>query len=679
MENNEYKFTNSLINESSPYLLQHAHNPVNWHAWNEETLKKAKDENKMILVSIGYSACHWCHVMEHESFEDTAVANVMNEHFICIKVDREERPDVDQVYMDAVQAVSGRGGWPLNCFALPDGRPFWGGTYFPKDQWVEILLNVDKLFRTQYENLEQQAANITEGLTKNQFLNEKIAGEVLFTPETTDDMVNVMAGRFDKKNGGSNGAPKFPMPNNYLFLLESYAYSKNDNILDHLNLTLAKMAEGGIYDQVGGGFARYSVDERWHVPHFEKMLYDNAQLVSLYSKAYQQTKNPYYRQVLEETLEFVKRELTGPDGGFYSALDADSDGEEGKFYVWTTDEIRQLIPENTDLVIEYFGIDKDALWENGNNVLIKAAEITDLAKKYSMSLDKVESIIRDTKHKLLAERAKRVRPGLDDKMLTSWNALMINAYVDASFVTEENEYLDIAISNGKLLLRNLRKSDGGLFHSYKHGKATIDGFLEDYAFVMEAFINLYQATADESWLYETKSLADYTFDHFYDEPSKMFYFTSNDSKDLITRKIDVTDNVIPAANSSLANSLLKLSLLFEETRYRKASEEMLKNVLDNLSKYPTAFSNWGILYLKLAYSYSTVVIAGPEAKKRAKELQARFLPNVLFAYATNKSELPVFESRFKDNETIIYVCLGSECKLPVYSTEEALLLIFENN
>ncbi len=672
MENPEHKYTNSLINESSPYLLQHAHNPVDWHPWNEETLEKAKAENKMIIVSIGYSACHWCHVMEHESFEDEEVAKIMNENFICIKVDREERPDVDQVYMDAVQMIGGRGGWPLNCFALPDGRPFWGATYFPKDQWKKILENMVLLYETQHSKLEQQAKDITEGISSNHFLNDKLVEPSPFQKEDADGMAAVLAGKVDRKYGGSNGAPKFPMPNNYLFLLEHYFHSKDENILKKIELTLDKMGAGGIYDQIGGGFARYSVDEKWHVPHFEKMLYDNAQLVSLYAKAYMLTGKEEYRRIVEESLTFVQNELQCPEGGFYSALDADSEGEEGKFYVWQSHEIDVLFPKNKEIIVEYFGIDKEAYWEEGNNVLIKNSDIADLAEKFGMDKKNVNAIITDAKQTMMDHRAKRIRPGLDDKILTSWNALMIKAYVDAYYVSSNKNYLDIAISSGDFLLKHTRTDDGGLYHTHKNGTSSITGFLEDYAALIEALISLYQATFNEKWILEAKSLADYSIEHFYSEESGMFYFTSDLSSDLIARKMEVTDNVIPSSNSTMANALFDLGLLLEIKQYREIAESMIQNVVDNLKKYPQAFSNWGRLYLKYAYPYSTFVITGPEAMETASALHKIYHPDIMIAVAPDESDLPIFKNRFKGKETLIYVCIGTECLLPVTSIDKAM-------
>jgi len=672
MENPEHKYTNSLINESSPYLLQHAHNPVDWHPWNENTLKKAKEENKLILVSIGYSACHWCHVMEHESFEDEEVAKIMNENFICIKIDREERPDVDQVYMDAVQIISGRGGWPLNCFALPDGKPFWGATYFQRDQWVGILENIVLLSQTQLKKLEQQAEDIFAGISKTSFINLSANEISEYKISDTDEMAYILGNRIDRENGGFQGAPKFPMPNNFLFLLKYYFYSKNPEAKELVELTLDKMAKGGIYDQIGGGFARYSVDDHWHVPHFEKMLYDNAQLVSLYSEAFKASKNNSFEKVIKETLEFVQGELTSPEGGFYSALDADSEGVEGKYYVWQKEEFDKIVGDKSEILSAYFGMSEDAYWEDGNNVLIKNQSITDLAIKYQRSHEEVVQIIEEGKRKLFKERENRIRPGLDDKILTSWNALMLNGFVDAFFATKKNQYLEVAISNGEFLLKNLKQSDSGLYHNYKNETATIPGFLDDYAFVIKAFINLYQATFDEIWLIEARNFADYVFEHFYEKQSGMFYYTSDKGTDVIARKIEITDNVIPASNSSLANSLLKLGLYFEDMKYRQTAERMLSNVSEKLKEYPSAFSNWGMLFLKFVYSYSTFVVSGPEAKQKAKEVQNHYLPNVLVAGSQKGSLLPIFKNRYVANETLIYVCIGNECKLPVKTVNEAI-------
>jgi uncharacterized protein YyaL (SSP411 family) len=671
MRNKEH--TNQLISETSPYLLQHAHNPVNWHAWNDQTLKKAKEENKPIIVSIGYSACHWCHVMEHESFEDEEVANLMNDNFICIKVDREERPDVDQVYMDAIHLMGGRGGWPLNCFALPDGRPFWGGTFFPKEKWINLLEQITQIFETQRDKLEEQASEIAKGILTNEIFQPSLSPSL--NMEFPDKMVELFSTRFDFQNGGTQGAPKFPMPNNYLFLLRYYSRTNKPEILQHVELTLHKMASGGIYDQIGGGFARYSVDARWHIPHFEKMLYDNAQLVSLYAEAYQLTKKDFYKQVITESLDFVKRELTNPEGGFYSSLDADTEGEEGKFYVWKKEEIESVAGSAAEIVKDYFGISRQASWEEGKNVLIKAMAYSDLAAKYGKSLDEIEKIISDCKSNLLGKRSERIRPGLDDKILTSWNALMLKAYVDAYSATSERTYLKVAELNASFLINAMKSADGGLFHSYNEGNPKIHGFLEDYAFLIEGLITIYQSTFDEKWLFEAKSLMDYTIMHFFDPDSGMFFFNSDKDKQLFARKIELIDNVIPSSNSSIAASLVKLGLLFDEEDFRNKSEQMVRKMKENLLLYPSSFSNWAILLLNQVYPFHTVVFTGPGSLKNAEQFNKEYLPGVLKAGSKTLSDIPILKNKFVENKSFIYVCIGRECRLPVETVKQAIELI----
>ena len=598
----------------------------------------------------------------------------MNENFICIKVDREERPDVDQIYMDAIHIIGGRGGWPLNCFALPDGRPFWGGTYFPKEQWIGILNNVVRLYNSQKLKLEQQAADVTEGIRRNELLVPEQEDNAI-DKELLDEMVQNFSIHFDSKEGGSNGSPKFPMPNNYLYLLRYYSLTKKLEILDHVELTLHKMASGGIYDQVGGGFSRYSVDDHWHVPHFEKMLYDNAQLVSLYSEAYRLTKKEFYKQVIIETLEFIQREMTSHEGAFYSALDADSEGEEGKFYVWEKNEINNIPGQDVEIVLEYFGIDRNAQWEDSKNVLIKSVTLPQLSEKYKKPLIEITEIISNCRKILLEKRSERVRPGLDDKTLTSWNALMLKGHVDAYKALGSKEYLDAAEINASFILTNLIKPEGGLFHNYKNRKSTINGFLEDYAFVIDAFISLYQVTFDLVWLTNAKELLDYTIKHFYNSEAGMFYFTSYENTDLIARRFEITDNVNPASNSSIANSLFKLSQYYENHEYQRMAEKMLSLVKDKMMKYPSAFSNWGILALNLVYPFYSVAICGENAPQLSKELNENYIPNIQMACSTSESDLPLMKNRFINNKTLIYVCSASECQQPVETIDEALKLI----
>ncbi len=671
MEEEKYKYTNNLINETSPYLLQHAHNPVDWHAWNEATLAKAKDENKMLLISIGYAACHWCHVMEQESFEDEEVAKLMNDNFICIKVDREERPDVDHIYMNAVQIIQGNGGWPLNCFALPDGRPVYGGTYFRKEQWKSVLIQVSTFYKERHDDLVAQAEQITAGIGDNDLAFLADSGTP-FGRQDAVKMVNNFNSSFDQIYGGRKGAPKFPMPNNYLFLLHFAALTGDKSVEEEVELTLDKMSEGGIYDQIGGGFARYSVDAKWHIPHFEKMLYDNAQLVSLYSLAYLLTKKIKYKLVVEETLEFIKRELISPEGAFYSSLDADSDGEEGKYYVWTKAEIEEVTGDDSEMIVDYFGVDRDALWENGKNVLVKAKSISRLSKKYNNREDEVEKTILDAKKNLLKKREERIRPALDDKILASWNALMIRGYIDAFTAFGNKEYLEVALKNANFILDRMKISGGGLHHNYKNGKATIPGFLEDYSLVSEAFISLYQVTFDEKWLNESKASTGYALAHFYDEKTGLFFFTSDEDANLITRKMEITDNVIPSSNSTIANSLFLLGEFFESRSYFDIAEKMLAKVSEKMISYPSSFLNWGILLLKQVYPFYSVVIYGEKAFSLSDEFRYHYLPNSILLSSKVKSELPLFRDRSVENKTLIYVCTDKGCKLPVDTVEDAL-------
>ncbi len=671
-EHMKHPYTNHLIHESSPYLLQHAHNPVNWYPWGDEALNKAKQESKPIIVSIGYSSCHWCHVMEHESFENEEVANIMNENFICIKVDREEHPDVDQIYMNAVQIISGRGGWPLNCFALPDGRPFFGGTYFPKDQWINVLQQVSGLYASDYQKVLEYASQLEAGIQQSELIIKIDTGENVLSDKTLKKMVNRWETQLDHTHGGPNRAPKFPIPNNYEFLLR-YATQHNDEaLLQHIELTLNKMANGGIYDQLGGGFARYSTDAKWKVPHFEKMLYDNAQLVSLYSHAYQHFKKPLYRQVVEETLAFIKREMTSPEGIFYSALDADSEGEEGKYYVWTKEEIEHELEDDAYLFFAYYRINDDAFWEHENYILMRTEYPEKLAEKYDLSVAELNIIIDGIKEKLLTVRENRIRPGLDDKSLTSWNAMMIKAYVDAYMAIEDPSYLETAFRAANLVEENFKKADGSLYHTYKNGAAKINGLLDDYACMMDAYISLYAVSLQAEWLNKANELALYVQQHFYDEKSGMFFYTSDENEVLVTRKTEVYDNVIPSSNSILARSLKKLAFYFENRQFEQISKQMLFNVEDKMADYGSGYSNWAMLMMDNLNNNYEVVICGDEALLKLKEIQKSYYPRVIWAGSENENEgFSFLKSRFISGKTLIYVCENNACQLPVESVAEA--------
>ncbi len=668
----QHKHTNALINETSPYLLQHAHNPVNWYPWGDEALKKAQEEDKLILVSVGYSACHWCHVMERESFEDSAVAQIMNDNFICIKVDREERPDIDQIYMNAVQLITQQGGWPLNCFALPDGRPVYGGTYFQKSQWMNVLQSLATDYKKDKEKFYEYAQNLTEGI-KNSDLVPINNEPAEFSKDTLLAMVGKWKSSFDNEEGGPNRAPKFPLPNNYQYLLKHGVLFNDQEVLDHVKLTLDKIAMSGTYDQVGGGFARYSTDMQWKVPHFEKMLYDNAQLLQLYSEAYQFYKSPLYKNVVYQTFDFIQREMTAKNGAFYSALDADSDGEEGKFYVWKSEELAEALSEDEFTIAKsYYSIGKKALWEHGNNILLRVNSDAEIAQQLNITEEALTTTIKSINSKLLKVRATRVRPGLDDKTLTSWNALMISGLAKAYQVFGEDKFLEAAVKNAEFILSQQTTKEGKLLHSYKNGTSKLNGFLEDYCFVIEAYIDLYQSTFEEKWLERAKDLTDIVIEDFYNDERGMFYFTEKAATGLVARKMELNDNVIPASNSSMAKSLNNLGLLFDNNAYIKISETMLNNIQPYITNYGSGYSNWSQLYLNKTFPYYEIALVGDDAIVKSKELNNHFIANKLILGSTQASQLPLLDQKFAEGETYIFVCMNKVCKLPTTTVAEAI-------
>ena len=677
VKNEEHTHTNNLINESSPYLLQHAHNPVNWYSWGEEALKKAKDENKLLIISVGYAACHWCHVMEHESFEDEEVAELMNNHFVAIKVDREERPDVDQVYMNAAQLITGRGGWPLNAFALPDGKPFYAGTYFPKKDWIKVLNYFVDVQQRNPASLVEQAEKVTQGIhsTENVPLREESG---VFSKEVMNNTFKNLNSRIDYKKGGRIGAPKFPMPSVWEYIMQYSSLYKDEKALQAITTTLDNMAFGGIYDHIGGGFARYSTDADWHVPHFEKMLYDNAQLVSLYAKAFQYTKNPLYKNVVYETLDFIEREMTSPKGGFYSSLDADSEGEEGKFYVWTKEEIEQEFGKEATLFIDYYNVTPSGNWEHGKNILFRKGNNEKLAKKYGISEEEMQKQIENDKVTLLKTRSKRIRPGLDDKILTSWNALMLKGYVDAYRAFDEDKFMDAALKNADFLLKNSITKSGKLTRNHKDGRSSIAAMLDDYAFVISAFIDLYQADFNEKWLQKAEELTEYAVKHFFDTSSGMFHYTHSEHSNLISRKMEISDNVIPSSNSEMAKNLLFLGNYFYKEDYISKSRQMVVNVQQEIHKNPHFYSNWGIVESYFIHPPYEVAILGNDYEKIRKELDTNYLPQVLFMGGKNEGKLELLENKLIDGQTTIYVCQDKMCKLPVTEVSKALKQLNSN-
>ncbi len=668
---------NHLLGQTSPYLLQHLYNPVDWHPWGSEALEKARKENKPLLVSIGYSACHWCHVMERESFEDPHLAKLMNTHFVCVKVDREERPDLDHVYMNAVQLISGRGGWPLNCFALPDGRPFWGGTYFPPEQWENILIRIAELFQHQHADLEEQAVKLTQGVEQSSTLPLKPNQDDAFEEDVSRKVYEHIVQRVDFEKGGTTGAPKFPLPGIFEFLLH-YAYRYPDSkAWQAVDVTLEKMAMGGIYDQAGGGFARYSVDDHWKVPHFEKMLYDNAQLVSLYARAWKVENKPLFREVVQETIAFVVRELQSDSGTFYSALDADSEGEEGKFYVWTEKELEQVLGADAPMAADYYQVGGLGLWENQNNILLRNATDEDFAARHQLSVDSLQEKIKTWKHKLLTARAARVRPALDNKVLVSWNGLMISALAEAAAALENDEYLQLAQKAADFILENALEEDGKIYHSLSGSKASIDGFLEDYACMTQALISLYQLTFDERYLKKARLLTTYVLEHFGSAQTRLFRFTSAHGEKLAAEYHDFHDNVIPSANSIMAKNIFYLAHLLDIREWLQISREMLADMKEQLQQNGSWTANWATLWLHHQKDFYTISICGPDALQKGRALQKHYLPDMVVTGAAQaKDGSPLLSAeRFRSDQTLIYPCIFGSCMQPVEEVHKAAAIV----
>lgn len=666
---------NKLINETSPYLLQHAHNPVDWYPYGNEALEEAKRRNVPLIVSIGYSACHWCHVMEHESFSVQEVAEIMNKHFLCIKVDREERPDIDQIFLNAVQLLHGQGGWPLNCFALPDGRPFWGGTYFRPEQWKDVLLQLSGMFHNNHDEILQQAERIHQGI-KSMALIEK-PSEKNLSKNLIQEAYDQLAQRFDTTQGGTKGSPKFPMPVLWQFILNYQYLSQSPEALSQLRLTLDKMASGGIFDQLAGGFSRYSTDSEWKVPHFEKMLYDNAQLTTLYTNAFLTTGYQGYSAVVDKILQFIKNNLTSHEGAFYSALDADSDGSEGKFYVWTKDEILNLLPEYGELLCRYWGVGKQGYWEKGQNILLRPYTDDYFAMSEHLSSEELKQLVIMATRVLLNYRNQRERPGLDDKIICSWNALMIKAYAVAASAYQNEEWAKSALSAADFLIKNMISKNGKILRSWKNGQAKINGFLDDYAFTADAFISLYQLTFDEAWLFKARQLAEMIIQYFSQESSPLFWYLPVDNEDLsissLSRVLETSDGVEASGNAVMASLLLSLGNYFEDESYIQRSVDMCSYMQKNVVAYPAYHGQWASIIAAHAHGTSVIVIAGENATLYANQLKLRYNPFSYIAAASNKSDLPVFKNKFKEGRTVIYKCVNHSCDAPVEKVEDLAL------
>jgi uncharacterized protein YyaL (SSP411 family) len=666
----KFKHSNALIHESSPYLLQHAHNPVNWYPWGEEALEKAKKEGKLIIVSIGYSSCHWCHVMEHESFEDETVAKLMNEHFVCIKVDREERPDIDHIYMTAVHLMNQQGGWPLNCIALSDGRPIWGGTYFQKAQWMNILSQIHEYHQTKPAETEKYAIRLAEGISQNSLFQASEEEEAL-NAEQLAESIKRWSGKFDRTKGGMQGAPKFPMPVSLEFLLQYGVQQKDQEILDFVDTTLSKMARGGIYDQAGGGYARYSVDGIWKVPHFEKMLYDNAQLIGLYAMAYQVFGNENYRRIVDQSINFIEREMSNEDASFYSALDADSEGVEGKFYVWKQPELEELLEGDYELFSEYYNINSTGLWEHGNYILYRTEDPESFATERGIDPKTFLKRIEGWQKLLLDARSQRVRPGLDDKSLTSWNAMMISGLVKSYRASGQKKHLNMAISCATTIRDKMWNADHVLYRNYKDGRISIPGFHIDYALFIAACLDLYETSMDISWLNLAEELTESALEKFYDEASGMFTYNSGDSEVLISHHQEIQDNVIPSSNSVMAHCLFRLGHLQSKREYLDIAARMVKQMSGRIAQYPNGFSGWGSLLLKQLNPFFEIAVVGPDAPDILRQIQEEYLPHALVAASLREQDLPLLKGRYTKDKTHIFVCRDNVCQLPLEDLNDA--------
>ncbi len=664
----EHAFTNALVNESSPYLLQHAHNPVNWVPWGEEALERARKEEKLIIVSIGYSSCHWCHVMEEETFEDEEVAEIMNEHFISIKVDREERPDVDEVYMTAVQLMTGNGGWPLNVILLPNGKPLYGGTYHTKKQWMEVLNNVNTKYKEDKAGAENYADRVAKGVAEVNFI-PKVGIKAPLPEGFFENALAPWKAQWDMQKGGDLGQQKFIVPVKLDFLLD-YFRLENDLEADvFVKNTLDKIIQGGIYDHVGGGFFRYSTDPDWKVPHFEKMLYDNAQLLSLYSKAYVMYNEPAYKEVVEQTAAFLEREMKRDEGGYFAAMDADSEGVEGAFYTWQMPELKALLGQEFELFSDFYSISPAFAWEKDRYVLFKRKSDAEFSGEYNLSLSELTAKEEQWRYDLLQARNKRTVPRKDDKIITSWNALLINGYLDAYKAFGESSYLQRAKAVFETLKSNAF-NNGRLLHSFKSGSKREEGFLEDYAFLGRASFGLYEVTLETGYLDFTSRLMETITSDFYDEASGLYEY--NDNSALISKIIKVDDGVIPSPNSVVAETLVKLGHLKYDKAYLERADEMMKTLSPRVGEAIGNYALWANLMLSKTHGFYEVVTVGPKAQFLTNELHREFIPNALVVGSPVASDLALFKDRFFENETLIYVCTNNTCKRPVTSVTEAL-------
>lgn len=651
---------NRLINEQSPYLLQHAHNPVDWYPWGEEPFERAKRENKPVLVSIGYSACHWCHVMEHESFENDETATFMNAHFINIKVDREERPDIDHLYMDAVQAISGSGGWPLNVFVTPDKLPFFGGTYFPpkpmygRQSWMQILNRIHDIWQNQADEVAMQSNQMLtylQNVSKSVMLGKSLSWDVSIAAKITEGLLSYA----DKKMGGFGRAPKFPGTMAISYLLEYYHYTKDQAAFQQALLSIDAMIHGGIYDQLGGGFARYSTDDKWLAPHFEKMLYDNALIILTLCDAYTITKNQDYETVIRDTISFADRELKSIDGGYFSALDADTEGVEGKYYTWTWDEWQKTVGNN-NILIQYFGVQPNGNWEH-TNILHLPQSISEIADEFGKSEEEVRKLIATAKQQLLEVREARVKPGVDDKCLLSWNGLMNMALSKAAAVLADIGYKNAAEAHMEWMKENF-VVNGALKHSWKAGKANIEANIEDYSFLIQAMLQFASVSGNESYIIEADKLMVTSINLFSAEDNSFFYFSSSLNVDIPLRKIDTYDGATPSANAVMAHNLLILGLCMENNDYTERAFVMLSKMSGIAEQHTYSFSYWGKLLQRYSKDIKTVVCRPDNSLL----LQQFCIPEAYVITSQKEiSEIPMLKHKIFTAQTGFLICMKDSC------------------
>jgi uncharacterized protein YyaL (SSP411 family) len=655
-------YTNDLIYESSPYLKQHANNPVNWKTWNKKTLNEAIEQDKLLIISVGYATCHWCHVMEKESFENEEVAAIMNKHFVCIKVDREERPDLDNIYMDVVQKMTGQGGWPMNVIALPDGRPIYGGTYFRKAEWTSMLRQIAGIYQDDKTKCLDYAQKITASI---QPIIQAPSDEIKINKAIIQEK---WLDSSDKKWGGNQGAPKFPMPNLQLYFLNEAYRTEDENLINQININLQRMEQGGIYDHIEGGFSRYAVDEYWHVPHFEKMLYDNAQLLSLYAKAFQYNSNKRHLKTINGIIDWLNNEMLAENGAFYSAMDADSEGVEGKYFVWSLSEIKTLLPEDWEIYKAYYQIKANGNWE-GTNVLFEEDNKTEICKGFGITNDQLEERINHCNEKLFKERSKREKPITDDKHLCAWNALLLKGLIDAQYILK-NEDLDASISALiKFINEEFITEDGQIKRTINQKGESINGFLDDYAFTIDALIATYEYTADIELLDKAKSLTSYVIDHFSSKDQSLFFY--NEDNNLITRPIELEDNVIPSSNSQMAINLFKLGNIYGEEEWIQQAKKMLSQVSNKLEQYPNYHSNWLKLIDLLENNYQ-LVICSKNAQAISRRIKAEYPKPIIICPMIGVSDISIAKNRWIEDKEQLYLCKDQTCLLPADNIQDIL-------